>query len=53
MTNFKVAKSAEVRGMSVHNELKNARQSQKKHGREYKIFKWIGQIGKGHWEEMR
>ena len=41
MANYKVALSAEVRGMTVHNDLKNARQSQKKHGNKYKIFRWI------------
>jgi hypothetical protein len=53
MANYKVALAAEVRGMTVHNDLKNARQSQKKHGSKYKIFRWIGNQGKGYWSEMR
>ncbi len=53
MTNFKVAQSADVRGVSVHNDLKVARQSQKKHGNKYKPFKWIGNQGKGYWTEMK
>jgi hypothetical protein len=53
MANYKVALSAEVRGVSVHNDLKPARQSQKKHGSKYKIFRWIGHVEKGHWQEMR
>ncbi len=53
MTNFKVAQSADVRGVSVHNDLKVARQSQKKHGNKYKLFKWIGNQGKGYWTEMK
>jgi hypothetical protein len=46
MANYKVALSAEVRGMTVHNDLKPARQSQKKHGQKYKIFKFVGREGK-------
>lgn len=53
MANYKVAISADVRGVSVHNDLKVARQSQKKHGMKYKIFRWIGSGGKGYWSEMR
>jgi len=54
MANYKVALSADVRGVSVHNDLKPARQSQKKHGNKYKIFRWIGSSGeKGYWSEMR
>ena len=53
MANYRVALSAEGRGVSVHNDLKKARESQKKHGVKYKIFHWIGQVGKGYWSEMR
>ena len=53
MANYKVAMAADVRGVSVHNDLKPARQSQKKHGKNYKIFRWIGNQGKGYWSEMR
>jgi len=53
MANYKVALNAEIRGVSVHNELKKARESQKKHGNKYKIFNWIGSVQKGHWSEMR
>lgn len=53
MANYKVALSAEVRGMSVHNDLKKARQSQKKHGSKYKIFSWAGSSTSGHWVEMK
>ncbi len=53
MANYKVALSAEVRGVSVHNDLKNARQSQKKHGAKYKIFNWAGSSASGHWVEMK
>lgn len=53
MANYKVALGTEVRGVSVHNDLKNARQSQKKHGQKYKIFNWVGSVQKGHWSEMR
>lgn len=52
MAKFKIALSPKLRGVSVHNDLKSARQSQKKHGRSYKIFRWIGQVGKGYWEEI-
>ena len=53
MTKYKISISAESHGVSVHNDLKKARESQKKHGSKYKIFHWIGSIQKGHWEEMR
>lgn len=53
MTNFKVALGEEIRGVSVHNDLKSARQSHKKHGAKYRIFKWIGSQGKGYWSEIK
>ena len=53
MANYKVALSAEGRGVSVHNDLKKARESQKTHGAKYKIFNWAGNDKTGHWEEMR
>ena len=53
MVNYKVALGADVRGVSVHNDLKNARKSQKKHGKKYNIFHWIGDKKTGHWSEMR
>ena len=53
MANYKVALGAEVRGMSVHNDLKKARESQRKHGAKYQIFHWIGSKESGHWAEMR
>jgi len=53
MAKFKIALSSNLHGVSVHNNLKAARQSQKKHGRNYKIFRWIGQVRTGYWEELR